>query len=100
MFDAICGLLKQLAPYLAVVAVIGIGYYVYKQYIAPKKQEVIQSTVEQPKLPPPPPPNKMLIDGILVTDNCPECDSQLEYDTKQNIVCSKCNIMYGEFKQA
>jgi hypothetical protein len=102
MFDFLFSLVKQLAPYLAIIAVVGIGYYVYKHYFAKPAQSTLQSsqsTVESLPSPQPPPLSvkyqKMLIQGIEVTDHCPECNTQLSHDNLQNIVCDPCKTMYA-----
>jgi hypothetical protein len=102
MFDFLFSLVKQIAPYLAIIALGCIGYYVYKHYFATPPQSTLQGS-QQTSLESPPPPQissakyqKMLIQGIEVTDNCPECNAQLSYDERSNVVCHTCKIMYGQ----
>jgi hypothetical protein len=112
MLDVILSTLKQLAPYIALVAV-GVGifmaykYFTKKPEVALSPQDSLSSPEAQPLLSEQgqqvqqmqqekePQMEHRIIGGIQEGDECPECNEKLVVSPFSKIVCNTCKVVYG-----
>ncbi len=103
MLDVILSTLKQLAPYIALVAV-GVGIFMAYKYFTKKPDAALSpqgSPETQPLLSGQMPQEKepqmehRIIGGIQEGDECPECNEKLVVSPFSKIVCNTCKVVYG-----
>lgn len=110
MLDVILSTLKQLAPYIALVAV-GVGIFMAYRYFTKKPEVALspQGSLSSPEMQPllseqvrpgvqeekEPQMEHRIIGGIQEGDECPECNEKLVVSPFSKIVCNTCKVVYG-----
>jgi hypothetical protein len=106
MLDVILSTLKQLAPYIALVAV-GVGIFMAYRYFtkkpdaalspqgSPEVQPLLSEQEQQVQQEKEPQMEHRIIGGIQEGDECPECNEKLVVSPFSKIVCNNCKVVYG-----